>query len=173
MESKTTLQKEVYDYARASGLSDKHARIIVSQATFESGNFTNRAFKMANNYFGMKMPSRRPKLYIDGPSSIVMQSEGTVPYANYSSRKRSVQDLIMGWHTYNKTNWNLINTPEDYATYLKTKGYFGGNENAYRRALGSITAGLTWLKDQITKNPGAPLVLIFAIGIFFLIFKKK
>jgi uncharacterized FlgJ-related protein len=172
-ETKKDLQMEVYNYARACGLSDFHSKIIVSQATFESGNFTNRAFKIANNYFGMKMPSRRPKTYIDGASSIVMQSEGSTPYANYNSRLRSVQDLIQGWHAYNKTDWNKITSPEVYASYLKKKGYYGGQENIYRSSLASITSGLNWIKEQAIKNPGLPIALIIFAGFFFFITKKK
>lgn len=127
--------QKVYTTARACGLNDTQAKIILSQAIHESAMFTSAVFKDDNNCFGIKMPSIRPKTYIAGASKRVRTSEGVTPYAHYNSVEDSVRDLILGWHKFNKTDWSTINTPAQYSSYLKSKGYYGAPELDYMLAL--------------------------------------
>lgn len=168
------MQKLVYDTARAAGLEDLQAKIVVSQAIHESGNFSSNVFKTANNAFGMKYPSRRPRKYIKGKSNIVMRSEGATPYAEYTSPEQSVKDLILGWHAYNKTKWENITSPAQYANYLKSKGYYGDDVSNYVRSTEKIIKGLEWLKTSIVSNPGSYAgIFIIGISIFILLNLKK
>lgn len=158
-------QQIVFNAARAAGLNDAQAKIITAQATHESGNFKSNVFKTDNNLFGMKMPSKRSKQFIERPSKIVMRTEGATPYAHYSSIQNSVKDLILGWHAYNRTNWDKIKTPADYATYLKAKGYYGDTYSNYLTALVNHLKKLDWLKvgTVAVSLTGVILVITFFI----------
>lgn len=137
-------QKTVYYTSRQAGLSDMTAKLITAQATHESGNFGSPLYLRANNAFGMTVPTRRPKTYIAGYD--VKQPDGTQYYAKYDSLKNSVLDLVKGYHSWVKTDWSGIHTPEQYATYLKVKGYYGDTVANYLRNLRSHLEKLSWLK---------------------------
>lgn len=160
-------QQIVYNAARAAGLNDVQAKIITAQAQHESGNFKSNVFKTDNNLFGMKMPSKRSKQFIERPSKIVMRAEGATPYAHYSSIQNSVKDLILGWHAYNKTNWDKIKTPADYATYLKAKGYYGAPYNEYLRALTIFLSKLDWVKVTAVSTTGLAIVALLIVFITY------
>lgn len=163
--TKEQYQQVVYDTARKCGLNDVQAKIIVSQATHESGNFSSNVFKTDNNAFGLKMPSKRPRTYIARASNIVMRAEGSTPYAHYSSLQQCITDLIKGWHVYNKTDWSKLQTPEQYAAYLKSKSYYGDSQENYTAALKRFFSKLGWLK---TAAPILlPILLFSAIAIYY------
>lgn len=146
MPTEKEYQQLVFNTAVECGLSELHAKIITAQATYESGHFASNVFKTDNNLFGMKMPARRSKRYISRASKITMISEGSTPYAHFDSIQNSVKDLILGYHCYNSTNWSQINSPVQYATYLKSKGYFGGSLSNYATFLDQTVKKFTWLK---------------------------
>jgi len=164
--TKMDYQQIVFNAARAAGLNDVQAKIITAQATHESGNFKSNVFLTDNNLFGMKMPNKRSKQFIERASKIIMRSEGTAPYAHYSSIQNSVKDLILGWHLYNKTNWDKIKSPADYATYLKSKGYYGDTYSNYLTALVNQIKNLDWLKVGAAVSVSA--VLICGIILYFI-----
>lgn len=159
-------QQLVFDTAKACGLNDEQARLIVAQAQHESADFTSHVFNTDNNLFGMKVPSVRSKKYIAGPSKIIRASEGATPYAHYDSVSNSVKDLILSWHAYNKTDWTKIHTAEQYAAYLKSKGYYGDSEENYYTAL---VRKLKALPESFKLTASIlPLFIVAAIAIYFL-----
>lgn len=161
-------QQVVYNTAIDCGLNDTQAKIIISQAQHESGNFSSHVFKTDNNLFGLKMPVKRPKTYIERPSVIVMKNEGSAPYAHYTTIQDSVKDLIKGWHVFNKTDWNKITTPEQYAAYLKSRGYYGDNQSTYTKRLKGYFNNLSFFKYTV------PVVgTLFLIVIIFFIINNK
>lgn len=160
-------QKTVFDTAKSYGkLSDDQAKIIVAQAMHESDNFTSPLFKATFNCVGMKMPKVRPHPHILKPSDRVMKKEGSTPYAAYSSVENCIKDLI-DWHTYNKTDWSKIITPEYYANYMKKRGYYGDPESVYSKALATFYNSANWIKN----NPGSAsaVIVVFLIISFILI----
>ena len=168
MATEQQYQQVVFNTAKNCGLSDSNAKIITAQATLESGHFKSAVFLSDNNPFGMKVPSRRPKTYIDGSSSHVMRSEGATPYAHYDSLGRAVQDLILGYHVNFKTDWNRIESAADYAAKMKKNGYYGGEQSTYESNLTFFTDGFNWLK----KTGALPIGLILLAGILFFMYKN-
>lgn len=166
MESKE-IQQIVFNTAKKAGLNDVQAKIIVAQSIHESGNYTSHVFKTDNNIFGMKIPAKRSKQFIERPSTIVMQSEGSTPYAHYATIQDSVNDLILSWHTYNRTDWNKIYTPELYAAYLKSRGYYGDSQSNYTNALVKYFKNVQWLKYT------TPVLLFLVFGILIFTLIKK
>lgn len=130
-------QQTIFYTAKQTGLTDAQAKIIVSQAQHESAQFKSPLFESDNNLFGMKMPSKRDKVYIKGASARIRTSEGATPYASYATVADSVRDLILSYHKNIKTDWSKIQTPEQYAAYLKSKGYFGDTLANYTKNLKS------------------------------------
>lgn len=98
---------------------------IIAQAKLESGNFTSRVFKTDNNYFGMKLPVKRPTVAA-GPG--LMSPEGN-NYAHYNSESDSVTDLLL-WMEYTKFPVS-VDSPEQYTRELKSRNYFGASEVVY------------------------------------------
>lgn len=98
---------------------------IVAQGKLESGNFSSRVFKTNNNYFGMKLPTKRPTTAIGAG---LMSPEGN-NYANYSSESDSVQDLLL-WMDYTKFPL-AVEDSNQYVTELKKRNYFGSSAEAY------------------------------------------
>ena len=151
------MQQIVYNTARANGLGDVVSKLIVSQATHESGNFSSSLFKRANNAFGMTIPRKRKSPYITGSAG--QQPDGPGNYAKYDSLQDSVLDLIH-WHKYNRTDWTKIEGPATYAAYLKSKGYYGDTQQNYQSRLYEYFKGLSWL--QYTPVAGVLLFIVIA-----------
>lgn len=167
----SSIDSTILSTAISEGVPKEKAPLIVAQARHETGNYTSRLFRTSNNLFGMKVPRRRPAPHIAGPSPVnAPKSEGETPYAQYRSVQDSVKDLIM-WHKYNRIDWSRINSPEQYAQFLKSKGFYGDTIVNYLKGLRS---GLKRIAATITENPGTSLIVIFAgiAAIFFLNRKK-
>jgi len=98
---------------------------IIAQAKLESGNFTSRVFKTDKNYFGMKLPVKRPTVAA-GPG--LMSPEGN-NYAHYNSESDSVTDLLL-WMEYTKFPTS-VNDSQEYTRELKSRNYFGVSETVY------------------------------------------
>ena len=112
-----------------SNVPERCYSFVVTQSMHETADFTSNVFRKLNNGFGMKQPSVRPTLSI-GESSIVVKSEGLRGYATYNNLTDSVNDLLY-WLKYNKIDWTKINSFEDYAKFLKSKGYYGDPLSVY------------------------------------------
>jgi len=105
---------------------------IIAQAKLETDNFTSPVFLKNKNYFGMKMPERRPTIAISGGSK-APANEGKTPYAKYLTESDSVTDLLM-WFEYTKFPTS-VETVNDYARELKKRGYYGSTEISYVKNL--------------------------------------
>ena len=137
-------QTRAINAAKSVGVPDVNAQIIASQATHESGKFSSNLFVKDNNCFGMKVPSVRKTPYIAGKGIAAPVSEGQTPYAHYNSMEDSVKDLV-SWCTYNKVKWADVATPDTYAAWLKSKGYYGDAYTTYAKRVGEYLASIkTW-----------------------------
>lgn len=128
----------VYDTCIAAGVPDANAQIIVAQARHESGDFSSNVFLSDNNCFGMKVPHVRKSRYILGAGTAAPASEGD-RYAHYGSVQDCVLDLI-DLLSYEGVQWDEVATPDDYAAWLKSKGYYGDTQSNYTSALNRFMA---------------------------------
>jgi len=87
-------------------------KFVFAQAYHETGGFTSNIFKMNNNMFGMKYPTKRP-------TTAIGQLNG---YALYNNTTDSIRDLLLWFHQFGTIP--NFQTVEEYATYLKEKGYY-------------------------------------------------
>jgi flagellum-specific peptidoglycan hydrolase FlgJ len=90
----------------------KFPDIVFAQALLESGEFTSKLFKSANNLFGMKVPSKRESVRIGSTSN---------GYSKYEDWSLSIYDYSL-WQDY----------------MLKNKGDL--TKNQYLALLGKVYA---------------------------------
>lgn len=101
---------------------------ITAQAKHETGNFTSSVYKNLNNMFGMKHPTVRQSVGVQG----TLASDGGY-YQKYNSDLDSLHDLFL-W--MNATNFPTgLDSIEDYAKQLKARNYFGASLEAYTNGL--------------------------------------
>lgn len=155
--------KIIFDTAVAAGVPKNKAPFIVAQSAFETSSWTSNVFRQDNNGFGMRMPSRRKSPFIAGPGRRPPAAEGATPYAHYRTLSDSVKDLLH-WFNYVGGNWNNFTSPEQYATWLKSKGYFMGSLQTYSARVRDLVQQLS---DYFKAGGFGPIIA--AILIYFLI----
>lgn len=147
----TEIDQSIYNTAVKNGFTPTSAKFIVAQARLESGHYASDIFKNNNNSFGMK--------YVKQPlatkGSLAPYSERSSSckansvcsngdyYAKYSTVEDSIKDVIE--RNYNKTMSGITavqlknaKTPEEFASLLKKRGYFGATESSYASTIKSI-----------------------------------
>jgi flagellum-specific peptidoglycan hydrolase FlgJ len=139
-----SLDQTIYDVAIRNGFSPATSKLIVAQARLESANYSSNVFKQNNNLFGMKYVGQ--PLATKGTPAPQSERSSTDKitnyYAKYNTPEDSVRDVVE--RLYSKTiggvtQMQLQNamTPEDFAEYLKKRGYFGVSASQYAKGLKS------------------------------------
>lgn len=177
MPDEKTIQEiaaRIYNTLRQADVPDVNARIIIGQARHETASFSSNVFKKNNNAFGMKMPSVRKSPYILSSGTSAPANEGSTPYARYASVEDSAKDLLH-WLRYNKVDWAAVNTPEKYASFLKSKSYYGPTAEFYAN---QITVFFNQMKNWVFKNPGKTILLLagsglIMAGIWYFVIRQK
>lgn len=153
----------IYDTARSQNLNDTLAKLLVSQARYETGDYQNNAFLNYTNAFGYKfVPNGKYQL----PQPGNVSSEGD-KYAAYASLKDSTLEVI-AWLRRREKEGKFaiaaITTPEQYAAALKSGDYYGQSDTDYAKGLvQKLTKVSVNAVNYIKKNKGK--VLIGTIGI--------
>ncbi len=152
------------------GLPAALASLVLAQAKHETGNFSSDAFVLGNNAFGYSyVPGGYWQLTTPNPAS-----EGSRQMAAYGSLEDSVGEII-DW-LYRRQSEGVfpalttVTTPEQYATLLRSAGY-------YTAPLSEYVAGLQrWWQSGSTAglSGGATgLVLLLLAGGLILSKRKK
>lgn len=104
-------------------------------AAHETGNFTSNVFMKCKNLFGMGVARVREKDQL-GPCYAVVSKGGEPTFAAYVDYRQSVRDFLL-WFKYH--NWKgKNNDPMERVSFMKSKGYFTGDFNAYLNSVRSI-----------------------------------
>jgi flagellum-specific peptidoglycan hydrolase FlgJ len=101
---------------------------IEAQAKHETGNFTSAVYRNNNNMFGMKNGSIMSAWEMVGT---VAPDGGT--YAKYACDLDSVKDLLQ-WFEWKKFPVSVASV-EQYASELKSRGYYGDSLANYTNGL--------------------------------------
>lgn len=138
----TTNEGRMIKILSDSGYSVRMQQIILAQAKFESGSFTNSLSKKYNNVFSMLHSKRDP--YSMGNWGF---AEGRVGYAVYKTFNESVYARL--W--YNR-KWKYPNDSDldDYVSTLYAKRYFIGDPKS--SAQSNINMYKTGLKKLIDRD---------------------
>jgi hypothetical protein len=167
-----SIDQQIYNAALSKGFTPTSAKFLVAQARHETGNYTSNVFKLNNNLFGMKF-ANQPLATKGSPAP---SSEVGV-YAKYNSPADSIKDQVdryfvktMGGVTFEELK--ASQTPLEYATNLKKRGYFTDTIQNYvsgiERALLRIQ-----VMDIVKKNYGKIILGLTLIGYSIYLYKKK
>jgi len=102
-------------------------KYVIAQAKHETGNYTSRLFRIANNLFGMGVAKVRPYTR----SGTIEASEGL--FSKYANLEQSVDDFLK-WLEYNNAPVSFIDS-SDYAKWLKEEGYYTDSFENYSAGL--------------------------------------
>lgn len=153
--------ERIYAALKKENVPDVNARIIIAQARHETANFSSNPFLKNNNIAGMKMPSIRKSPFIISSGTAAPAIEGSTPYAKYASIEDSARDVVH-WLKYQNAEWNKIATPEDYASFLKSKNYYGPTSEFYGR---QVRIFFDKMKNWIFNNPKKTMLIIAGSGL--------
>lgn len=145
------------------------AKLITSQAQFESANFTSRVFLENNNAFGYKYVKQKiatkgtpaPKNEGGYYAKYKNVSDSAIELANYAKRRAVEGKFPPLEQILNARQYANLLTDTGYHTSLR-ENYVKGVEYYFNR-----------LKDIVIKQSTPLLSIAFIIGIFFLINKKR
>ena len=124
--STNRVENEMRESLTRWGFPKRLHRTIIGHAKHESGDFTNKLSKMANNIFSMKQPRRRKTTSI----GTIEASEGT--FAKFGSVDSAIEDLALWFDD----GWNIdvdeIIDTDDYIDRLASVGFFEQDPELYR-----------------------------------------
>ena len=176
----------IYETAVREGFSPTAAKFVVAQARFESADYSSNVFKNNLNTSGMK--------YVGQP----LAERGTLAPANERSQSCRNQNVCRNSDYYAKfdsvadsakdkiqRNFNLTlkgvrpeqlknaKTPEEFATLLKQRGYYGDTVANYTRGLKAKLMRIQ-VVEFIDKNRNALIIggILLLVGGLYL-YKKK
>jgi len=162
----------IYNVAISQGFTPTSAKFVVAQARFESADYTSRVFRENLNTSGMK--------YVGQP----LASQGTLsPEGNYYAKFRSVEDSAKDKieRNYNLTMKGVTPqqlktavSPEQFASLLKQRGYYGAPESQYAAGLKAKLLRIQ-VVEFVSKNRNTLLigVVLVGIGAYLFYLKKK
>lgn len=104
-------------------------KLLIAQAKFETGNYTNKLVVKHNNLYGMMHPARRLTRSL-GPKA---RAEGRPGYASYASIEDSVEDML--FYLWDKKQTPRYSSAEEYVRFLKKNRFFTASEAHYLRGL--------------------------------------
>lgn len=168
------IEQTIYNTAIEEKIPSHIAVMMVQQAKVESANFSSNLFTQSNNLYGMKMPSKRQSPYIAGTSPVNPPAiEGKGGYAHYRSVEDSVRDLVH-YFNYRKPDWSKITNEKEYASYLKSRGFYGPDQEVYANAMiRYFNDAKTAIGKAINQNQGISIATGLTILTMFTYFVIK
>ena len=131
-----TFSDKVISVATTNGMPMQLSRLMACQSAFETGNFTDHAFIQSNNGFGYKHV-QGASLQLSTPAVHSTESDYYAAYPSFENSIIEVCKWIGRRQKENKFPQDLlkIQTPDQYATLLKSCGYYGGLEKDYANGI--------------------------------------
>lgn len=119
---------------KSLGLDDERIAWVMAQIAFETGHYKNTGAIVDNNLSGIKYFGQPGAT----PGSKAPTSEGTNPYAHYSTILDWAKDYLRIMKTVGKYRPLEASSVEEFVTRLKKNGYFGGDLSNYTRGVKSL-----------------------------------
>jgi len=159
--------QQIYNQAILMGVPANVAKLIVSQARYETNDYTSNVFKKYNNAFGYKFVGQKKWPIGAGGGAPSQDAQGNADggiYANYKSVADSTGEIV-DWlkrrQAENKFKIADLNTPQAYANALKNAGYYGQSFTQY-------AAGLLSKSKNVIIAAGSGLAILLIVAGFFL-----
>jgi hypothetical protein len=173
--------QEIYNGAITGGATPALAKLLVAQARFESGNYSNSQTKNNNNIFGFKYSKNSPYAKVGNISP-----EGDA-YAHYDTLQDAILDYISRWMSLTSKEggsrlqeFNKIQEGDTttYANKLKGYGYFGATAAQYASGLNSsirrINVVAFYFNNKNAIDYGAIGAVIIGLTYYiYYLYKKK
>ncbi|MEB3150559.1 MAG: glucosaminidase domain-containing protein, partial [Sphaerospermopsis sp.] len=121
-----TAHEIIFNTLLKHGVDTVSAKILVAQASFESGYFRNPLTKNSNNPFALLHNPRRKTLAFGGEG----KAEGRSGYAEFKCLADAAEDFVY-FLEYRK-----VSHPKEigiYAEKLKEKRYYGSSADLYAK----------------------------------------
>jgi uncharacterized FlgJ-related protein len=154
----------IYSTAKADGMPDQLALLIVAQSKHETGDYTSNLFKKYNNAFGYSYVSGA-KYQLPTPGTIADNGKPIAAYANVQDSTHEITAWIKRRQKDGKFPKDLatITTATQYAQLLKNAGYYGASLTEYLNGL------IRFYKANIKPIAlGTGIIIIAAIAFFLL-----
>lgn len=144
------------------------ADLIVAQTKHETGNYTSNAFTQLNNAIGYAFYPQSDWQLKD-PGFIADNSE---PLARYATVANSIHELT---HWIRRRQYegsfpddlNQITTAEQYATLLKSDGYYGDSITNY------VNGIVRYFKANVGGISTAAIFIVVAAVVLFLAYSNN
>jgi uncharacterized FlgJ-related protein len=172
----------LYDVAISEGFNPVAAKLIAAQARFESADYTSRVFLANNNTSGMKFVGQ-PLATRGTPAPKNEQRCNGGCDSDYYAKFRSVEDSARDKisRNYNKTMRGVtpeqlknVKSPEEFASLLKKRGYYGAPESQYAAGLRAKLLRIQIVEFiQTNKNKLLIGLALIAFGGAFYLYKKR
>jgi uncharacterized FlgJ-related protein len=172
----------LYDVAISEGFNPVAAKLIAAQARFESADYTSRVFLANNNTSGMKFVGQ-PLATRGTPAPKNEQRCNGGCDSDYYAKFRSVEDSARDKisRNYNKTMRGVTpeqlknaKSPEEFASLLKKRGYYGAPESQYAAGLRAKLLRIQIVEFiQTNKNKLLIGLALIAFGGAFYLYKKR
>lgn len=131
----------IYNQAKSMGIADTQAKLIVAQARYETNNYKSPVFNKYNNAFGYKWVGQKKWATGQGGAASSHDAQGNPDggsYAAYPSVAYSTGEIV-DWLKRRQAEKKFVianlTTPQQYATALKSAGYYGQTASEYGNGL--------------------------------------
>lgn len=140
--------QDIYELAVSEGFNPTVAKFIVAQARLESSDYDSAVFMKNNNMYGMKfvkqpLATRGTLAPLNERSKSCKESndcKDSDHYAKYKTPIDSPRDVIQRLYKKERSGvgFNELNnskSPDEFASLLKQRGYYGGTPQHYSAML--------------------------------------
>lgn len=142
--SDLSIELQLFNTFLENDIDTVMAKILVAQASHESGRFKNPLTKKHHNVFSIMHTSKRQTLSLGGFG----YAEGRGGYCSYSSTDSSAIDMLM-YMKFRKIPNNFSSVTE-FSRELKKKKYFEADEKLYAKAVYAHYRAI-WLVEKRLK----------------------
>lgn len=122
-----TIQQEIFRTVLECGYDSTMAKLLVAQSRHETGNWKSKLSRKANNVFGMHKAKKNTR------AIGVMVAEKGNRFAMYATVEDSTLEALE-WLSKKDCPFKFKNSNE-YAKWLKSKGYYEDSVANYSNAL--------------------------------------
>jgi uncharacterized FlgJ-related protein len=165
----TIFRQAVTGSYKNPGLPPSLASLVVAQSKHETGNYTSNFFLKYNNAFGYTYIPGDPLQ--SGSGTMADNGQAIAAYNNIQDSTREIIDWIYRRQKEGKfpADLSAIQTPDQYATLLKSAGY-------YQDTLANYASGLKKYFIQILQvlqKPYSGLFIVFVFMAGWYLMRKK
>ncbi len=156
--------KKVFNALLSANIPLNYIKMIMAQSSFETGGFNDKKLNTLNNASGITFINNTGKQKNASKGTPLPAKENTnLFYAKFDTLK----DWALDHWRIVKKRFEGVTSLKDYATKLKSKGYFSGSLNDYIKGLQYYSKQFDKIKiyDSISQIEPINIILFAALGL--------